>query len=142
MKTSLTAGGLGLRLLTTLNKALHGKWIWRFRNESKSLWKKIIVRKWFGNNPHDLTLLEKSKYGLSLWKSIMHNYKAVLKCSTWIVGKGNKVRLWHDVWHENGIFKSHFSFIYAIARDKDMSIERRLTMIALLLGKWWLTKSS
>ena len=38
-------GGLGIRNLSRLNKALLGKWCWRFVSEQDSLWKQVIVRK-------------------------------------------------------------------------------------------------
>ena len=38
-------GGLGVRGLHKLNKALLGKWIWRFSNEKNSLWREAIRRK-------------------------------------------------------------------------------------------------
>ncbi|KAL6330605.1 hypothetical protein AAG906_003213 [Vitis piasezkii] len=39
-------GGLGIRKLDLLNKALLGKWIWRFAHEKDNLWKKVILVKY------------------------------------------------------------------------------------------------
>ncbi|RVW93633.1 putative ribonuclease H protein [Vitis vinifera] len=39
-------GGLGLRKLALLNKALLGKWIWRFAFDKDSLWKQVIMAKY------------------------------------------------------------------------------------------------
>lgn len=66
LKKLLRNRGLGLRSLNNLNKALLGKWIWRYWNESDSLWKKVINCKWYNDNPHDLTSIKSRNYGLSL----------------------------------------------------------------------------
>ena len=39
-------GGLGLRKLVLLNKALLGKWIWRFSCDKENLWKQVILAKY------------------------------------------------------------------------------------------------
>ena len=39
-------GGLGIRKLALLNKALLGKWIWRFSCDKENLWKKVILVKY------------------------------------------------------------------------------------------------
>ncbi|RVW47196.1 Threonine--tRNA ligase, mitochondrial 1 [Vitis vinifera] len=39
-------GGLGLRKITSLNKALLGKWIWRFACAKEELWKKVLEAKY------------------------------------------------------------------------------------------------
>ncbi|RVW24673.1 hypothetical protein CK203_082175 [Vitis vinifera] len=39
-------GGLGIRKLALLNKALLGKWTWRFACEKENLWKKVISVKY------------------------------------------------------------------------------------------------
>uniref|UniRef100_A0A2N9HT73 Reverse transcriptase domain-containing protein n=1 Tax=Fagus sylvatica TaxID=28930 RepID=A0A2N9HT73_FAGSY len=39
-------GGLGIRYLQIFNKALLGKWLWRFGNEREALWRLVIVAKY------------------------------------------------------------------------------------------------
>ena len=38
-------GGLGVRKLTTFNKALLGKWLWRFGIKETRLWRRIVALK-------------------------------------------------------------------------------------------------
>ena len=39
-------GGLGLRKLVHLNKALLGKWVWRFARAKEEMWKRVLVAKY------------------------------------------------------------------------------------------------
>ena len=41
----LEIGGLGVRKLITSNKALLGKWLWRFGVEETRLWKRVVALK-------------------------------------------------------------------------------------------------
>ena len=41
----LENGGLGVRKLTTFNRALLGKWLWRFGIEETRLWRRVIALK-------------------------------------------------------------------------------------------------
>ena len=38
-------GGLGIRKLTTFNKVLLGKWLWRFGVEETRLWRRVVALK-------------------------------------------------------------------------------------------------
>ena len=38
-------GGMGIRLIRSMNEALTTKWLWRFASEDEVLWKKVIVCK-------------------------------------------------------------------------------------------------
>ena len=42
-------GGLGIRKLTTFNKALLEKWLWRFGVEENRLWRRVVTLK-FGED--------------------------------------------------------------------------------------------
>ncbi|WJZ91452.1 hypothetical protein VitviT2T_010519 [Vitis vinifera] len=43
--SDIRKGGLGVRRLSTLNRALLCKWNWRFANEREALWRQVISRK-------------------------------------------------------------------------------------------------
>ena len=44
--TDKVKGGLGIRKITLLNKALLGKWIWRYACDKDNLWKQVIKAKY------------------------------------------------------------------------------------------------
>ncbi|RVW40530.1 hypothetical protein CK203_081511 [Vitis vinifera] len=44
-------GGLGIRKLTIMNKALLGKWTWRFASDKEALWKHVLEAK-YGQEDH------------------------------------------------------------------------------------------
>ena len=66
----LKSGGLGFQNLRLFNRALLGKWFWRYGNEADAFWRKLIFSK-FGNSHGDWTTREvHGPYGVSLWKHI------------------------------------------------------------------------
>ncbi|RVW95640.1 LINE-1 reverse transcriptase-like [Vitis vinifera] len=63
-------GGLGLRKLVLLNKALLGKWIWRFAYDKDNLWKQVITTK-YGQEGHGWrTKRAYGAFGVGVWKEI------------------------------------------------------------------------
>ncbi|RVW95793.1 hypothetical protein CK203_025699 [Vitis vinifera] len=69
-------GGLGLRKITLLNKALLGKWIWRFACAKEELWKKVLEAKYGKEELGWRTRKANGAFGVGVWKEI-------LKESTW-----------------------------------------------------------
>ena len=64
--------GLGLRKLTLLNKALLGKWIWRFASDRDCTWKTLINTKYglvegLGWCSKEI----RGPFGVVLWKEII-----------------------------------------------------------------------
>lgn len=46
VKKSLWQGGLGIRSLVEMNRALHGKWIWRYLTGEDRLWRRVVEARW------------------------------------------------------------------------------------------------
>ncbi|RVW82343.1 putative ribonuclease H protein [Vitis vinifera] len=69
--TEKEKGGLGLRKLIPLNKALLGKWIWRFACEKENLWKQVLVAKYGQEGFGWMTKKANGTFGVGVWKEIM-----------------------------------------------------------------------
>ncbi|RVX23098.1 putative ribonuclease H protein [Vitis vinifera] len=116
-------GGLGLRKLIWLNKALLGKWIWRFARAKEELWKKVLEAKYGQEEFGWRTRKANGVFGVGVWKEI-------LKESTWCwdnmvfkVGKGNKVRFWIDPWCGNNVLSEAFPDLFSMAAQRNATVE-------------------
>ncbi|RVX00216.1 Transposon TX1 uncharacterized 149 kDa protein [Vitis vinifera] len=71
-------GGLGLRKLACLNKALLGKWIWRFVRAKEDLWKKVLEAKYGQEDFGWRTRKANGVFGVRVWKEILKGVRLVL----------------------------------------------------------------
>ena len=70
-------GGLGVRDLSILNRALLCKLIWRFANEKNALWRNVISWK-FGEDRGDwVSCAFRGAFGTSVWKEIRKEWDTV-----------------------------------------------------------------
>ncbi|RVX15105.1 putative ribonuclease H protein [Vitis vinifera] len=83
-------GGMGIHSLSILNKALLGKWLWRFANENDPLWKQIISRK--------------------------YSFQEGGWCSK---GDGTRVKFWKDLWCENQSLEDAFPNLFNLTANKE-----------------------
>ena len=73
----ITNGGLGIRKLSTFNKALLGKWLCRFGKEEDWLWKRVVASKYgeefggeggrtlkLGRGVHGVWFVERYSHGM------------------------------------------------------------------------------
>ncbi|RVW16678.1 LINE-1 reverse transcriptase-like [Vitis vinifera] len=121
--TDKKKGGLGLRKLIWLNKALLGKWIWRFARAKEELWKKVLEAKYGKEEFGWRSKKANGVFGVGVWKEI-------LKESTWCwdnmvfkVGKGNKVRFWIDPWCGNNVLSEAFPDLFSMAVQRSATVE-------------------
>ena len=63
-------GGLGVKSLGPFNRALLGKWVWRFTNEKKALWNQVIRRKYGEERGGSSSCEVREAYEVGLLKAI------------------------------------------------------------------------
>ena len=113
-------GGLGIRNLSILNRALLCKWSWRYAVEKESLWKLVISRK-FGEEGGGWSSREvREGYGVGFWKEIRKEGSLLLKNITFSVGDGRRVRFLKDIWCRNNSLCEAFPSLFALTDSKDV----------------------
>ncbi|RVW26986.1 putative ribonuclease H protein [Vitis vinifera] len=83
-------GGLGLRKLVCLNKALLGKWIWRFARAKEELWKKVLEAKYGQEEFGWKTRKADGVFGIGVWKEILKESAWCWENMVFKVGKAIK----------------------------------------------------
>ncbi|RVX00507.1 putative ribonuclease H protein [Vitis vinifera] len=73
--TQKKKGDLGIRKIDPLNKALLGKWLWRFAVEKDNLWKLVIGVKYGQEEFGWRTKEARGTYGVGVWKEILKEAK-------------------------------------------------------------------
>ena len=69
--TDKNKGGLGLRKIAMLNRALLGKWIWRFTCEKDNLWKQVITTKYGQEDRGWRSKKANGAVGVGVWNEIL-----------------------------------------------------------------------
>nr|XP_016510137.1 PREDICTED: uncharacterized protein LOC107827506 [Nicotiana tabacum] len=75
-------GGLGVKDLRVFNRALLGKWLWRFGLEEHALWREVIVEKYDSTGGGWRTKAITTPFGCGMWRSIM-NPSVVTSLTGW-----------------------------------------------------------
>lgn len=105
-------GGLGIGNLLLRNKALLGKWWWRFPKEKESLWGKVITSKYgLQRNGWDAGLALRTTFR-SPWKFISRVFPDLLQLTKVQIGNSQNVRFWEDKWAGDQSLKDRFPIIF------------------------------
>ncbi|RVW65596.1 putative ribonuclease H protein [Vitis vinifera] len=115
-------GGLGIRDLTILNRALLCKWSWRFAVERDSYWKLIIGTKFGVGSGGWCTCGGREGYGVGLWKEISKEGLLLLNNVSFSVGDGKRVRFWKDKWCGNTPLCEAYPSLFDLAVSKDAKV--------------------
>ncbi|WJZ83602.1 hypothetical protein VitviT2T_003270 [Vitis vinifera] len=115
-------GGLGIRKIDLLNKALLGKWVWRYAYEKDNLWKTVIGVKYGQEGCGWKTKEVCGPFGVGLWKDIMKEVDWCWENIDFKVGKGNRVLFWTDKWCGNEALAQSYPQLFTLAGHKNAKI--------------------
>ncbi|KAJ9694717.1 hypothetical protein PVL29_010271 [Vitis rotundifolia] len=116
-------GGLGIRKLTLMNKALLGKWVWRFAYDKEALWKQVLVAK-HGLEDHGWrTKKAMGACGVGVWKEILKEADWCWDKMVFKVGKGNRIKFWTNVWCGDSALSQRFQQLYILAANRNALVE-------------------
>ncbi|WJZ95777.1 hypothetical protein VitviT2T_014517 [Vitis vinifera] len=115
-------GGLGLRKIVQLNKALLGKWVWRFARAKDEMWKRVLVAKYGQEEFGWRTKKANGAFGVGLWKEIMKEADWCWSNMTLKVGKDTKIRFWKDTWCGDVELAWRFPQLFNVAAQKSATV--------------------
>jgi hypothetical protein len=116
-------GGLGIRKIVVFNKALLGKWMWRFGIEDSKLWRRVIATKYGINSGGWSTKNPRGSHGCGLWRSINSVWVDFVDYVAFEVGVGDRIRFWIDRWCGDRPLKDIFPDLYACASHHQATID-------------------
>jgi hypothetical protein len=79
------------------NRALMGKWLWRFAMERDALWRKVVAIKYGSMRGGWCSKEVGGSFGVGVWKCIRRGWDAFASHVRYEVGDGSQVLFWHDV---------------------------------------------
>ena len=112
--------------MSIFNKALLGKWLWRYTSEPTSLWRRVVDskhdsqrREWCSNRVREC-------HGVGLWKHIRAVWDRFSKHITYKVGDGSRIKLWHDIWCGELPLRQKFQDLFHLAQVPDALVADHL----------------
>nr|CAN69266.1 hypothetical protein VITISV_043642 [Vitis vinifera] len=113
-------GGLGVKSLSILNKALLCKWSWRFAMEREAFWNQVIRGK-YGEEQGGWSSKEArgEGHGVGLWKTLRKEWEVVKSRLVFVVGNGKRIKFWKDIWCGDESLCVSFPSLFALAVSKD-----------------------
>ena len=93
---SKESGGLGIRDLTLMNRALLGKWTWKFAMKGDTIWRKFFSLK-YGMEEGDRFSRTRGNHEIGLWKAINKEAAQMKQYCSFDLGDGQSIRFWEDV---------------------------------------------
>lgn len=128
-----------MKSLVMLNKALLGKWSWRFANEKETFWNQVIKGKYGEECGGWCFQKVRERYSVRLWKAIRKLEHLVSSRFSLVVRNGQRVSFWKDKWRRVAPLCDSFPTLFAIAISNDMELyyatKSKLLCFRSVLGK-------
>ncbi|RVW77264.1 putative ribonuclease H protein [Vitis vinifera] len=112
-------GGLGVRNLALMNRALLSKWNWHYANEREAFWKQVISDKYGVEEGDWCTWAVSGRCGVGLWKAIRNEWLFLNSRLAYQVGSGRRVKFWKDKWCGDEPLCESFPSLFSISLSKD-----------------------
>ena len=112
-------GGLAIRYHPPLNKALLGKWIWKFAIEREFLWKWVMTQTFEEEEGGQRSRGVKDSYMLGMWKTIRNWWESIKGRSHFKIGNGRRIKFWKNRWCGNLSLEEAFLSLFSISTAKD-----------------------
>jgi exonuclease III len=120
-------GGLGVRSLVLTNKALQGKWLWRFGLEGHHLWRRVLVAKFGPDLGGWRTNSSRGPHGCGLWKGIMSGWDDYFQHVEFVVGQGTRISFWKDKWCGDTSLMVLFPILFTCSANREATIAEVLS---------------
>ncbi|RVX18254.1 putative ribonuclease H protein [Vitis vinifera] len=119
-------GGLGFGKTSRRNIALLGKWLWRFPRERSGLWHKVIASI-YGTHPNgwDANMVVRWSHRCP-WKAIAQLFQEFSPFVHLVVGNGERILFWEDLWWGNQTLCSQFADLYKVISVKNLTVSNVL----------------
>ena len=101
------------------NRALLGKWLWRYGKEENAYWRQIICSKYGSSHGGWTTREVAGPHGFSLWKHIRKEWGNFARHVHFEVRDGLKTKFWTDIWCGNCSLKEAYIELFHLARNKE-----------------------
>jgi len=96
--TPLHSGGLGVHNFIQFNRALLGKWLWRYGREREALWRLVIDAKFESLKGGWCSKEVSGSFGVGVWKHIRMGWEKFCNFDRFEVVDGSHISLWHYWW--------------------------------------------
>ncbi|KAL4558843.1 hypothetical protein LXL04_037046 [Taraxacum kok-saghyz] len=124
-------GGLGVGSISALNNALMLKWLWRFKNESSSLWRNVVNGIHNSSRKPMHALGKKTLNGawynsikvLHFFQKVGINLSSSYKLS---IKSGSNTLFWLDDWDGIGPLADRFPQLFDLDKKKSCFISERM----------------